>query len=45
MLTMAEKGERVGLDPPPFLADIICELPLIHKIQSIQVKKIFAHKI
>ena len=28
MLTMADKGGRGGLDPP-FLADIICEQPLI----------------
>ena len=27
MLTMADKGESGGLDPP-FLADIICEQPL-----------------
>ena len=28
MLTMADKGGRGGLDPP-FLADIICEQPLM----------------
>ena len=28
MLTMADKGRRGGLDPP-FLADIICEQPLM----------------
>ena len=29
MLTMADKGGRGGLDPPPpFVADIICEQPL-----------------
>ena len=28
MLTMANKGERVGSGPTPFLADIICEQPL-----------------
>ena len=27
ILTMADKGGKVGLDPP-FLADIICEQPL-----------------
>ena len=27
MLTMADEGGRVGLDPP-YLADIICEQPL-----------------
>ena len=27
-LTMADEGRRGGLDPPPFLADIICEQPL-----------------
>ena len=31
MLTMADKGGRVSLDPPPpFLADIICEQPPIY---------------
>ena len=29
MLTMAVEGGRGGLEPPPFLADIICEQPLI----------------
>ena len=27
MLIMADEGWRGGLDPPPFLADIICENP------------------
>ena len=31
MLTMADKGERGGLDPPIF-ADIICEQPLTEAI-------------
>ena len=33
MLAIADKGGRGGLDPPPFLAYIIFEQPLIRQLE------------
>ena len=44
MLMLAEEGGRGGLDPP-FLADVICEQPLIAIKAFLLVRTVHAKKI
>ena len=41
MLILTDKGRRGGLDPTPYLADIVCEQPLTPQAPTPQEKYVF----